>query len=129
MPLCSHIVLFESGSTRDASRKIGDAMKNRTSSRAFTLAAIAFAAGFVASAAHAFTVHDSNGQVGGQGYLELDKPAAAPDRMAPVSRFGNENGQTTIKQGNGTFQFGGQRSFDQRYNTDNIFNPYSRDGR
>ena len=104
-------------------------MKNRTSSRAFTLAAIAFAAGFVASAAHAFTVHDSNGQVGGQGYLELDKPAAAPDRMAPVSRFGNENGQTTIKQGNGTFQFGGQRSFDQRYNTDNIFNPYSRDGR
>ena len=129
MPLCSHIVLFESGSTRDASRKIGDAMKNRTSSRAFTLAAIAFAAGFVASAAHAFTVHDSNGQVGGQGYLELDKPAAAPDRMAPVSRFGNENGQTTIKQGNGTFQFGGQRSFDQRYNTNNLFDPYAREGR
>jgi len=129
MPLCSHIVLFESGSTRDASRKIGDAMKNRTSSRAFTLAAIAFAAGFVASAAHAFTVHDSNGQVGGQGYLELDKPAAAPDRMAPVSRFGNENGQTTIKQGNSTLQFGNQQSFGQRYNTDNIFNPYTRDGR
>jgi hypothetical protein len=36
---------------------------------------------------------------------------------------------SAIKQGNGTFQFGGQRSFDQRYNTDNIFNPYARDGR
>ena len=104
-------------------------MKNRTLSRAFTIAAIAFAAVFVVSAAHAFTVQDSNGPVGGQGYLELDKPGAAPDRMAPVNRFGNENGQATIKQGNGTFQFGNQQSFGQRYNTDNIFNPYTRDGR
>ena len=43
-------------------------MKNRTMSRAFTIAAIAFAAVFVASAAQAFTVQDSNGPVGGQGY-------------------------------------------------------------
>ncbi|MGA8388899.1 MAG: hypothetical protein WB769_13355, partial [Pseudolabrys sp.] len=104
-------------------------MKNRTMSRAFTIAAIAFAAVFVASAAHAFSMQDSNGPVSGQGYLELDKPAAAPDRMAPVNRFGNENGQATIKQGNSTFQFGNQQSFGQRYNTDNIFNPYARDGR
>ena len=104
-------------------------MKNRTLSRAFRIAAIAFGAVFVASAAQAFTVQDSNGAVGGQGYLELDKPAAAPDRMAPVNRFGNENGQTTIKQGNSTLQFGGQQSFGQRYNTDNIFNPYTREGR
>ena len=104
-------------------------MKNRTMSRAFTIAAIAFAAVFVASAAHAFSMQDSNGPVSGQGYLELDRPAAAPDRMAPVNRFGNENGQATIKQGNSTFQFGNQQSFGQRYNTDNIFNPYARDGR
>ena len=94
-------------------------MKNRTMPRAFTIAAIAFAAVFGASAAQAFTVQDSNGPVGGQGYVEFDKPSAAPDRMAPVNRFGNENGQTTYKQGNGTFQFGAQNSFGQRYNTDN----------
>jgi hypothetical protein len=34
-----------------------------------------------------------------------------------------------MKQGNSTLQFGGQQSFGQRYNTDNIFNPYARDGR
>ena len=105
-------------------------MKNRAMSRACTGAAIVFAAAFMASAAQAFTVQDSNGPVGGQGYIDFDKPGAAPDRMAPVNRFGNENnGQTTIKQGSGTFQFGAQQSFGQRYNTDNIFNPYTREGR
>jgi hypothetical protein len=103
-------------------------MKNRTMSRVFTIAAVA-AAIFGVCAAQAFTVQDSNGPVGGQGYLDFDKPTAPPDRMAPVSRFGNENGQTSIKQGSGTFQFGAQQSFGQRYNTDNIFNPYTREGR
>jgi hypothetical protein len=109
-------------------------MKNRATinsamSRACTAAAAVLASGFIVSAAHAFTVQDGSGQSSGQGFLDLDKPAAAPDRMAPVSRFGSENGQTTIKSGNGTFQFGGQQSFGQRYNTDNIFNPYAREGR
>ena len=104
-------------------------MKNRTMSRAFAIAASAFAAVFVASAAHAFSMQDENGPVSGRGYLELDKPAAAPDRLAPVNRFGTENGQSTYKQGNATFQFGAERSFGQRYNTDNIFNPYAREGR
>ena len=104
-------------------------MQNRTLSRAFAIAAVAVAAVFGVSAAQAFTVQDSNGPVGGQGYLDFDKPMAPPDRMAPVNRFGNDNGQTTIKQGSGTFQFGAQQSFGQRYNTDNIFNPYTRDGR
>jgi hypothetical protein len=98
-------------------------------SRACIAAAVLLAAAFSVSAAHAFSVQDSHGAVGGQGFLDLDKPAAAPDRMAPVSRFGSENGQTTIKSGNGTFHFGGQQSFGQRYNTDNIFNPYTREGR
>src|SRR5262245_32823059 len=104
-------------------------MKNRAMSRACTAAAVVFAAAFAVSAAHAFSMQDSGAPAGGQGYLDSDKPAPAPDRLAPVNRFGNENGQTTMKSGNGTFQFGQQRSFDQKYNTDNIFNPYARDGR
>lgn len=104
-------------------------MKNRAMSRACTAAAVVFAAAIAVSAAHAFSMQDSNGPVSGQGYLDSDKPAPAPDRLAPVNRFGNENGQTTMKSGGGTFQFGGQNSFQQRYNTDNIFNPYARDGR
>ena len=59
----------------------------------------------------------------------LNKPAAAPDRHMPVSPFNTDNGQTTMKQGNTTLQFGQQRSFTDRYNTDNIFNPYNREGR
>ena len=102
-------------------------MKNRC--RASVAAAAFLAAVCVAPAAQAFTIQDSGGAAGGQGYLDLDKPAAAPDRLAPVNRFGNENGQATIKQGNSTLQFGNQRSFDQKYNTDNIFNPFTREGR
>jgi hypothetical protein len=103
-------------------------MKLQASSCVFVAAAF-LGALCAAPGAQAFTIQDSNGPVGGQGYLDLDKPAAVPDRMTPVSPFGSENGQTTIKQGNGTFSFGQQRSFDQRYSTDNIFNPYAREGR
>ena len=124
MPRCSHIVGNNTGKGMN-----GDTMNSRIMSAAFVAAAFV-AAVCAASAAQAFTVQDSNGPVGGQGYIDFDKPGAAPDRMAPVNRFGNENnGQTTIKQGSGTFQFGAQQSFGQRYNTDNIFNPYTRDGR
>jgi hypothetical protein len=80
------------------------------------------------SAAQAFTVEETHAPGGGQGYLESDKPTV-PDRHVPVSRFGTENGQTTYKSGNNTFYFGNQRSFDQKYSTDNIFNPYAREGR
>ncbi|MGE5162742.1 MAG: hypothetical protein ACM3IH_01810 [Sphingobacteriales bacterium] len=104
------------------------AKTNRATSRAFIAAAAVLAAVCVAPAAQAFTVQDSGGASGGQGYLDLDKPAVQ-DRNVPVSRFGTDNGQTSIKQGNTTLQFGQQRSFDQRYNTDNIFNPYTREGR
>jgi hypothetical protein len=103
-------------------------MKNRAISCAYAAAAVVAATVFVAPTAQAFTIQDSNGPTGGQGYLDLDRPAAPPDRMAPVSRFG-DSGQTTVKQGNATFQFGQQRSFEQKYNTDNIFNPYMREGR
>ena len=92
-------------------------------------AALLVALTFAARGAKAFTIENQGGASGGQGYLDTDKPAAAPDRLAPVSPFNTDNGQTTIKQGNSTFQFGQQRSFDQRYNTENMFNPYAREGR
>jgi hypothetical protein len=104
------------------------AMKIRTTSRA-VIAAAFFTALYCVPAAQAFTIENQGGASGGQGFLDLDKPAAPPDRLAPVSRFGNENGQTTVKQGNTTFQFGQQRSFNERYNTNNMFDPYTREGR
>ena len=48
-----------------------------------------------------------------------------PDRQG--SRFGTGGG-TTLRQGNTTFQFGPQRSFDQRYNNDRMFDPLGRPG-
>jgi hypothetical protein len=95
----------------------------------FAAAALLVALTFAAPGAKAFTIENQDGASGGHGYLDLDKPAAAPDRLAPVSPFNTDNGQTTIKQGNSTLQFGQQRSFDQRYNTENMFNPYAREGR
>ena len=102
------------------------AMTFRATARAFFAAATLLSA---VSAANAFTIENQGGASGGRGYVELDKPAATPDRFAPVSPFNTENGQTTIKQGNSTFQFGGQRSFNERYNTNNLFDPYAREGR
>jgi hypothetical protein len=103
-------------------------MKFRTTSPAFVAAAVLLAAMYAAPAAQAFTIENQGGN-GGQGFLDLDKPAAPPDRLAPVSRFGNENGQTTIKDGNTTFRFGQQPSFSERYNSKNLFDPYAREGR
>jgi hypothetical protein len=105
------------------------AMKFLATSRAFVAAAALLVAPYAISGAQAFTIEDQGGTRSGQAFMDLDKPAAAPDRLAPVSPFNTDNGQTTIKQGNSTFQFGQQRSFDQRYSTDNMFNPYTREGR
>ena len=98
-------------------------------SRAFIAAAALLTGLYAVSGAYAFTIEDQGGASGGRGYVDLDKPAAAPDRMTPVSPYNSESGKTTIQQGNGTFQFGQQRSFNDRYNTNNIFDPYARDGR
>lgn len=102
-------------------------MKFRTSSQALIAAAFLAALGAV-PAAQAFTIQSSGGSGGGQGFMDLDKPAAPPDRLG-TSRLDGANGQSTMKQGNTTFQFGSQRSFDQRYNTNNLFDPYAREGR
>jgi hypothetical protein len=104
-------------------------MKFRTTSRAL-IAAAAFVAAFCAvPAAQAFTIENQGGASGGKGFMDLDKPTAPPDRHTPVSPFGSENGQTTIKQGNSSFQFGQQRSFSERYNSNNLLDPYAREGR
>jgi len=104
------------------------AMKFRTTSRAPITAAILAALGAV-PAAQAFTIQDSSGSSSGAGFMDLDKPKAPPDRFGTGSKFDSENGMSTMKQGNTTFQFGSQRSFDQRYNTNNLFDPYVREGR
>jgi hypothetical protein len=74
-----------------------------------------------ASAAHAFTIEDQGA---------TDQTAAA--RLDQDRRFSNSgNSQSTLKQGNTTFQFGAQPPFNQRYDSNRLFDPGSRlnDGR
>ena len=104
-------------------------MKFRAKSCAFAVTTTLFVALCAATAAHAFTIENQGGPGGGQGFKDSDSTSTVPDRHVPVSPFNSNNGQTTVKQGNTTLQFGGQRSFSDRYNTDNIFNPYTREGR
>jgi hypothetical protein len=81
-----------------------------------------------ASAAHAFTIEGGPGAGGATtNWTDLDVPKAKA--LDPDSRFKSENGGMEFKSGSGTFYFGPQRSFDQRYDTKNIFDPYARDGR
>ena len=86
--------------------------------RAFMLV---FALGVLgAPAAQAFTIDDqSNTNSNGSAkYVDPD-----------TRRFGSStnDGQTTIRQGNATFQFGPQRSIgDQRYNNERMFEPNGR---
>jgi len=101
----------------------------RTTSRVFIAATAFLVALYAVPAAQAFTIENQGGAAGGQGFMDLDKPAAAPDRLTPVSPFNTENGQTTVKQGNTAFRFGQQPSFNERYSTKNLFDPYAREGR
>jgi hypothetical protein len=87
------------------------------------LAVLAAAFGLVllaAPAAHAFTIDD-------QSNTNSDGSARYAD---PDERFsGSGNGQSTIQQGNTTIRFGGQQgSFDQRYNSNRMFDPLGRPG-
>ena len=54
--------------------------------------------------------------------------SAIADPDGRVSRFGSSSGQSTIKQGNTTFQFGAQPSFNQRYDNSHMFEPLGRPG-
>jgi len=79
--------------------------------------AVAFGLGVLATAARAFTFEDQS-TANGNSSSNLNSPS--------TSRFstGSNNGQTTIRQGNTTLQFGGQRSLtDQRYYPEQLFSP------
>ena len=104
-------------------------MKLPAMTRALFAATAFLAVASGASGAQAFTIEDQGGTSGGQGFRDLDRPAPAPDRLAPVSPFNTDSGKTTLKQGNATFQFGQQRTFNERYNSNNLFDPYAREGR
>jgi hypothetical protein len=87
---------------------------------------IAAACGLAAATpAQAFQLQDSTGTAtdARTNLLDLDRKAA-PDK--PASKFDESNG---IKQGNFYLNFNNQSSFQQRYNTDNLFDPVARDGR
>ena len=94
-------------------------------SRILLTAAAAFA---FAGAAHAFTIEGGPGASGTtSNWKDLDLPKAKA--LDPDSRFNTDSGRTEFKTGSGTFYFGTQPSFDQRYNSNNLFDPYAREGR
>ena len=77
-------------------------------------------------AAQAFTFEgQSAGEGGQQGFTDLQMPGK-PNPDGSPSRF-DTGGQ--VKNGNTTFQFGSRPSFDQKYNPNNLFDPFARDGR
>jgi hypothetical protein len=92
------------------------------SSHRFVLAAALIGAGLLAApAAHAFTMLDEGAKGQDQSFLY---PGGVPTTGADQSQgFKQEDGMTTLKEGNTTLQFGHRPSFDQRYNTDNLFDP------
>jgi hypothetical protein len=85
---------------------------------------VAFAAAFgasvlVASAAHAFTFDNTTN-------TNSDGSARYTDPDERFSGTGNNNGPTTIKQGNTTLQFGTRQNADRNFNTDSMFQPNGR---
>lgn len=96
--------------------------------RAFVLAAAFGLAISATGIARAFTIEDKGGGGSGKGFTDLDIPKV-PDGGTPDSRFSSKDGVTTFKSNYGTFKFGSQPSFNQRYNPNSLFDPFARDGR
>lgn len=92
------------------------------SSHRFVLAAALIGAGLlVAPTAHAFTMQDEKGSATDQSFLY---PGGVPTTGSDQSQgFKQEDGMTTLKEGNTTLQFGHRQSFDERYNADHLFDP------
>jgi len=87
------------------------------------LAALVAACGVIAvpaPAAHAFTIDNQSSNSGSGGARYAD----------PDEQFSNSgNGLSTYHLGDTTVQFGGQpQSFDQRYNSNRMFDPLGRPG-
>ena len=91
----------------------------------FALAAALLGAGLMmAPAARAFTMQDQNGNLStdDQSFLYPDRGAASAG-SGQTKGFKQEDGVTTFKDGNTTFQFGRRPSFEERYNTNHLFDP------
>jgi hypothetical protein len=108
-------------------------MTHRTH-RLTLLAAAALAAALLAApAAQAFTFErNASGDAGpGLNYSDPDQNLA-PSTQGHGSQF-DGNSSTVYRQGGMTMQMysgnGGGSSFDNRYNADNLFNPFAREGR
>jgi hypothetical protein len=90
---------------------------------AATFALALLAASALVHDARAFTIEDKAPGASGDNAANLADPN---DRL--TSRFNNGK-QTIIKQGDATIYFGGQpQSFDQRYNSNNLFDRNGRPG-
>lgn len=88
----------------------------------------------VAPAAQAFTFEQATGNgtaaaplaPGVKPYLDpLDNSGASADADGETKSF-IKDGVTTIQQGNATLQFGRERSFNEKYNPDSLFDPLRR---
>jgi hypothetical protein len=91
---------------------------------------VAFVSGFaLIGAAHAFTFEGgSPGTAGsGQNYLDTGTKAGTDPDDKVNSRFGTDGG-STMKFGNSTVQFGAQPSFQQRYDSSQMFKQYDLGG-
>jgi len=87
------------------------------------LAAVAAACALVivaAPAANAFTM-DKQGNTNANGGARYTDP----DEQFDSSSSGT--GMKTFRNGNATFQFGSQPSFEQRYDQNRLFDPLARD--
>jgi hypothetical protein len=90
--------------------------------RLAVLAAAIGMAVMAAPSAHAFTMDNQSNVApnGGARYVDPDEQ---------FSGSGSNNGQTALKQGNATFHFGGQQNFDQRYDSNRMFDTLGGPGR
>jgi hypothetical protein len=85
--------------------------------RVAVLAAVFGLAVLAAPVAQAFTIDD-------QSNTNSNGTARYSD---PDERFSGSGNAQTIQQGNATIRFGGQQgTFDQRYNTNRMFDPLAR---
>jgi hypothetical protein len=116
LPPCGHIVL--AGLPFEQSARA--VMKHLPHHRLGVFAAAFGLAVLIAPAAHAFTMDTTSN-------TNADGTARYTD---PDQRFSNSgDGQTTIRQGNTSLQFGSRPSFDQRYDNSRMFDPLGGPGR
>jgi hypothetical protein len=97
-------------------------MKHLPHHRLAILAAAFGLALLATPAARAFTMDNSSN-------TNADGSARYTDPDEKFSGSSSNNGQTVLKQGNTTFHFGGQQSFDQRYDSNRMFDTLGGPGR